>query len=191
MSAGLTEDLVEIRFHGRGGQGTVTLAALAVDAAVRSGWWAMGFPAFGTERTGAPVAAFARLGRSEIRDRSEVRRPGVIVVQDQTLIAAVDVLEGLTPGGTVVVNAVGTPPGLSSGGYRLARVPGTDLALDHLGKPMTSTAMLGAVAAATGLIDLEAACAAIRERFPGTLGLRNERLARAAFGATEIGQAAA
>ena len=72
---------LEIRFHGRGGQGTVTLAALATDAAFASGWHALGFPAFGPERTGAPVQAFLRLSKSPVRDRSEIRRPHVVVVQ--------------------------------------------------------------------------------------------------------------
>ncbi|HEX5948014.1 MAG TPA: 2-oxoacid:acceptor oxidoreductase family protein [Actinomycetota bacterium] len=183
-------DPVEIRFHGRGGQGTVTLAALSVDAAFRSGWQAMGFPAFGTERTGAPVTAFARLSRSQIRDRSEVRRPSVVVVQDQTLLGAVDVFEGLVVGGTVIVNAMSMPEGLTPSGD-IAWVPATDLALEHLGKRMTSTAMLGALASATGLLDMDSACAAIRDRFPGELGVRNERLARAAYEATAIGRVAA
>lgn len=181
---------MEMRFHGRGGQGTVTLAALAVNAAFLTGWRAMGFPAFGTERTGAPVAAFARLSRSAIRDRSEVRHPSVVVVQDQSLLAAVDVFEGLVRGGTVIVNAKSMPESLTPNGD-LAWVPGTELALEHLGKQMTSTAMLGALAAATGLLDIEAVCAAIRERFSGDLGGRNERLARAAFEATTMGRAAA
>ncbi len=177
------DDPVEIRFHGRGGQGAVTLAALLVDAAFRSGWRAMGFPAFGTERTGAPVAAFARLSRAEIRDRSEVRSPSVVVVQDATLIGPVDVLEGLAPGGTVIVNATSVPEALREAG-RVVAVAATDLAREHLGASVTSTAMLGALAAATALVDLEAVCAAIRDRFPGEVGRKNENLARAAFAAT-------
>jgi pyruvate ferredoxin oxidoreductase gamma subunit len=188
MTRRATDDPVEMRFHGRGGQGTVTLAALVVDAAFRSGWHTTGFPSFGTERTGAPVAAFARLSRSEIRDRSEVRRPGVVVVQDPTLLGAVNVLEGIRPGATVIVNAGSAPEGLTA---RVAWLPATELALEHIGKTTTSTAMLGAVAAATDLLDLEAVCAAIRDRFPGDLGLRNERLARAAFAATALDRKAA
>src|SRR5690348_14632809 len=95
----------EIRLHGRGGQGTVTLAALTVDAAFRSGWHALGFPTFGTERTGAPVAAFVRLARAPILDRSEVRTPDVLVVQDPTLVGSVSLLDGLTPDGLVLLNA--------------------------------------------------------------------------------------
>lgn len=177
----MSEEKTEIRLHGRGGQGTVTMAALLVDAAFRSGWHALGFPAFGTERTGAPVAAFLRLARQPIRDRSEVRCPSVVVLQDATLAGAVDLLEGLVPDGLVLVNATEVPGPLRDAGRPVLTIPATDLALQHLGTAITSTAMLGFLAAATDLIGIEHVCAAIRERFPGPVGERNEALARAAY----------
>jgi pyruvate ferredoxin oxidoreductase gamma subunit len=180
---------LEIRVHGRGGQGAVTLAALLVDAAFESGWHVLGFPSFGTERTGAPVAAFVRLSRRPIRDRGEVRHPGLVVVQDPTLIGAVDVLEGLTPDGMVLINAAAVPEALR--GYRTRALPATELAVQHLGVAKTSTAMLAFFAGATGIVSLEATVAAIRRRFSGELAERNEALAQAAFAAASEGRSAA
>lgn len=176
----MNQDTVEVRLHGRGGQGTVTLAALLVDAAFRDGWYALGFPAFGTERTGAPVAAFVRLARAPILDRSEVRHPSVIVVQDPTLLHALDVTTGATPDATFVLNATAPPDEFPSS---TAVVPASQIAVRALGKPITSTAMLGAFAAATGLISIDAVAAAITQRFPGEMGARNVSAAREAFDA--------
>ena len=173
-------DAIEIRLHGRGGQGTVTMAALLVDAAVRSGWHAIGFPAFGTERTGAPVAAFVRLSREPIRDRSEVRHPSVVVVQDPTLMSAIDPTVGLVPGGTLLVNGDREPEGIRPD-ILVRAIPATRLALRHLDKAITSTAMLGFLAGMTGLVGIEEVCGAIRDRFTGQLAERNEELARAAL----------
>jgi pyruvate ferredoxin oxidoreductase gamma subunit len=172
-------DVIDTRIHGRGGQGTVTLAALLVDAAFGGGWNALGFPSFGTERTGAPVAAFVRMSTEPIRDRSEIRRPSIVVVQDPTLIEAVDVLEGLTANGLVLLNATEARPSL--GDARVVSVPATELALQFLGVPKTSTAMLGLFAAATSLIPVDAVVDSIRRRFTGPVAENNERLARAAF----------
>ena len=172
-------DVIDIRIHGRGGQGTVTLAALLVDAAFGGGWHALGFPSFGTERTGAPVAAFVRMSTEPIRDRSEIRRPSIVVVQDSTLIEAVDVLEGLTDNGLVLLNA--TEASTRIGDARVVAVPATELALEFLGVPKTSTAMLGLFAAATSLIPIDAVVDSINRRFSGAVADNNERLARAAF----------
>lgn len=180
---------LEIRLHGRGGQGTVTMAALLVDAAFRSGWHAMGFPSFGSERTGAPVAAFVRLDRAPILDRSEVRDPNVVVVQDPTLDGAVDLLDGLAAGGVVVINASRPPEDLA--GAAVTAVPVTELAIRHLGAPITSTAMLGVFAAATRIVDIEAVAEAIHARFTGSTAEHNEEVARAAFAATAVARCAA
>jgi pyruvate ferredoxin oxidoreductase gamma subunit len=169
---------LEIRLHGRGGQGTVTMAALLCDAAARAGWHVLGFPAFGTERTGAPVAAFVRIAHEPVRDRSEVRRPTYVVVQDPTLASIVDVAEGATDDALVVLNA-DEPRAIGS--TRVVAIPATRLAIDHLGKPITSTAMLGAFAAATGIVGIDDVDDAIRARFSGALAERNVACACAAY----------
>jgi pyruvate ferredoxin oxidoreductase gamma subunit len=171
-------DPIEMRLHGRGGQGTVTLAALIADAAHRSGWHVLAFPTFGTERTGAPVAAFVRISRRPVLDRSQIKRPSVLLVQDPTLVGAVDLLDGVSPEAITVINAGAVPDGFPPRTYA---VPMTGLAREHLNKPVTSTAMLGACAAATGLVTIDAVCEAIHARFSGSLGDANEALARAAF----------
>jgi pyruvate ferredoxin oxidoreductase gamma subunit len=183
-------DTIEIRLHGRGGQGTVTMAALLVDAAFRSGWHAMGFPSFGSERTGAPVAAFVRLDRAPILDRSEVRHPHLVVVQDPTLDGVIDLLDGLAPAGAVVINASEAPEDLA-GRVAVTAVPVTELAIRHLGAAITSTAMLGVFAAATGIVGIEAVAEAIRGRFTGSTAERNEAVSRAAFAAAAVGRCAA
>lgn len=180
---------IELRFHGRGGQGTVTLAALFADAAFRSGWHVLAHPAFGTERTGAPVAAFARLDRKPILDRGQVRSPHIVVCQDPTLVGAIDVLAGLEPGGLVVINS--ERPLAELEGARTVAIPATALARRYLGVTVTSTAMLGALSAATDLIDIDAVCAAIANRFTGDVGERNVALARVAHDAVVRGEEAA
>jgi pyruvate ferredoxin oxidoreductase gamma subunit len=180
---------IELRFHGRGGQGTVTLAALFADAAFGSGWHVLAYPAFGTERTGAPVAAFARVDRKPIFDRGQVRNPRIVVCQDPTLVGAIDVLDGLEPGGVVVINS--ERPLVELEGVHTVAIPATALARKHLGVTVTSTAMLGAVAAATDLIDIDAVCTAITNRFSGDMAERNVALARAAHDTVVRGEEAA
>jgi pyruvate ferredoxin oxidoreductase gamma subunit len=184
----IVEEL-DVRIHGRGGQGTVTLAALLVDAAFEEGWKVLGIPSFGTERTGAPVVAFVRMSRQPIRDRSEIRHPSIVIVQDPTLIGTVDVLDGLTAGGFVLVNADRRPE--TMGDAAVEWIPATTLALEHLGKPKTNTAMLGLFAKATGLVSIESVVTAIRRWFPGELAERNVDLARAAYDAAKRREMAA
>jgi pyruvate ferredoxin oxidoreductase gamma subunit len=172
---------LDVRIHGRGGQGTVTLAALLVDAAVDDGWQALGFPTFGTERTGAPVAAFVRIDEHPIRDRSEIRAPRVIVVQDPTLVGVVDLLQGVPPDGIVLLNS--SRPLDALVGTAARSFPATELAMRHLGSQKTSTAMLGFFAAVTSVVSIDAVCRAIRRRFSGDVASRNEALARDAYAA--------
>lgn len=186
---GFWADGVDIRIHGRGGQGALTLTALIVDSAFRSGWHALGFPSFGTERTGAPVAGFVRLARKPVFDRSEVRMPGVVLVQDPTLAGTEDVGAGLAPGGLILLNAEDIPGGLLA--LPAIALPVTKFAIANLGAAKTSTAMLGFFAAATGIVSVEAACAAIRERLPGEAGERNVAVALAAYRAAGGGRAVA
>lgn len=167
---------LEIRVQGRGGQGAVTLAALIADAAFRSGWQALAFPTFGTERTGAPVAAYVRLSPKPIFDRSEVDGADVVIVQDATLVGSVD----LSGDGLILLNAEAIPADIA--GAPVAAIGATRLALEHLGTPKTSTAMLGFFAAITGLVTLDAVEAAIADRFRGEVARRNIALARAAYG---------
>jgi pyruvate ferredoxin oxidoreductase gamma subunit len=169
--------VIQVRFHGRGGQGVVTAAELLSVAAFLDGKHAQAFPSFGSERTGAPVMAFCRIGDGPIRTREPVVHPDVLVIQDPTLLHVDGVFAGFD-GGTVLVNssrAVTVPSG------RLVTVPASELAREHLGRPLPGAPMLGRLAAETGAVSLEALAAAIRERFSGAVAEGNVAAAEAAF----------
>jgi 2-oxoacid:acceptor oxidoreductase gamma subunit (pyruvate/2-ketoisovalerate family) len=141
----------EIRFHGRGGQGTVVASFLLAKAFFKAGFYVQSFPLFGVERRGAPVEAYLRLDRQKVLVRSNVYTPDVVVVQDASLLSRVDIVRGLKSGGWLVLNS-GQPPADAAGyaGFRLAWVDATGIALAHdLGTrthPMVNTAMIGAFA---------------------------------------------
>jgi pyruvate ferredoxin oxidoreductase gamma subunit len=168
--------MFQVRFHGRGGQGVVTAAELLSVAAFLDGRHSQAFPSFGSERTGAPVMAFCRVGDAPIRTREPVVRPDALVIQDPTLLRVGGVFAGFDAG-CVLVNTSREreiPRG------RLIAVPATELAREHLGRPLPGAPMLGALAAATGIVSLDALAQAIRERFAGAVADGNVAAARAA-----------
>lgn len=172
----------EIRIHGRGGQGSVTMAQMLAQAAFEGGKYAQGFPAYGVERRGAPIQAFARIDDQKITDRSQVDTPDYVIVQDSTLIGLVDVLEGLEEGGMVLVNSECEPEELGlDTKEEVMTVDATGIALEHLGKPIMNTALLGAFAGATGLINMEDLGKVIKKKFPGDIGEKNVASAEGAF----------
>ena len=179
-----------VRLHGRGGQGVVTAAELLAVAAFVEGHHAQAFPSFGSERTGAPVAAFCRIDAEPIRTREPILVPDAVVVADPTVLHQVDVLGGLRPGGYLLVNTthsvgeLGLPSNLA---VRLCLVPATELAREHVGRPLPNAALLGGFAAFTGCLRLESVLAAIGQRFPEPVAARNVAAARAAFAAVRAG----
>jgi pyruvate ferredoxin oxidoreductase gamma subunit len=171
--------MIQMRFHGRGGQGVVTSAELLSVAAFLDGRYAQAFPSFGSERTGAPVMAFCRIGDGPIRTREPVVHPDALVIQDPTLLHVAGVFAGFEEG-TVLVNTsreVAVPRG------RLVTVPASELAREYLGRPMPGAPLLAKLAAVTGVVSLAALAAAIRERFDGAVAEGNVAAAEAAFGA--------
>src|SRR4030042_1540734 len=161
----------EIRIHGRGGMGNVTAAELLAEAAFADGKYAQAFPSFGAERQGAPVVAFVRMSDRPIRLRQQIYEPGYLIVQDAGLIYSADVMKGLKPGGSVIVNT--TLPGDElpiAEGYKIYTVPALRVAMEIIGRPIFNVVMVGAFACATGLVELDAVTQDIRERFPGALG---------------------
>lgn len=176
-----------IRIHGRGGQGVVTMAALLATVAFDSGYEAQAFPSFGSERMGAPVTSYCRIARTPIWVRDPVGAPDAVIVCDPTLPHRVDVFAGLAADGTVLLNS-SKPVGESGlaelvSGRRLLTVPATELARQHTGRTIPNSPLLGAFAAATGLIPIEAVEAAIGRWFAGRLGDGNVRAARAGYDA--------
>lgn len=180
--------MFQVRIHGRGGQGVVTAAELLSVAAFIDGLFAHAFPTFGSERTGAPVVSFCRIDDREIRAREPIAEPDALIVQDPTLLHQVDVFGGVRPEGYVLINSSHGFQELGLGelasrfrSERLLTVPATDLAREHLGRPLPNAVLLGGFAALTGQVSRASVATAIRQRFPGGLGERNVAAAGAAF----------
>ncbi|HZY92056.1 MAG TPA: 2-oxoacid:acceptor oxidoreductase family protein [Thermoplasmata archaeon] len=182
--------MIEIRFHGRGGQGAVVASELLAQAAFLDGLEPQSFPFFGVERRGAPVTAYARIDRRPIALRTRVTAPDVVVVLDPGLLRAVPVTLGLKPEGLLLVNSPSPPEGLGGAfGGRTGTVDGTAIALDlHLGTvstPIVNTTVLGAVARATGAVSLDALKRAI-ERFVPTKPEENVLAAERGYAAVRL-----
>jgi pyruvate ferredoxin oxidoreductase gamma subunit/2-oxoisovalerate ferredoxin oxidoreductase gamma subunit len=159
--------MLEIRFHGRGGQGTVVASILLARAYFSAGYYVQSFPLFGVERRGAPVEAYLRLDKKKILIRSNVYAPDHIIVQDANLLEHVDVTKGLKPQGWVVLNAAAPPENLELfSGFRFAYVDATRIALERdLGtrtQPIINTAMLGALARVMGAPPMDMISEAIQ-----------------------------
>ncbi|KKR06540.1 MAG: Pyruvate ferredoxin oxidoreductase gamma subunit [Parcubacteria group bacterium GW2011_GWC2_39_14] len=163
--------IVQVRFHGRGGQGSVTAAELFAVAAFYDGKYAQAFPSFGVERRGAPVQAFLRISDSEIRLREQITKPDYLIVQDPTLLGEnSDVLEGTEKTLGILINTdKPTWPSIKNS----VCIPATKIALEKIGKPFINTAILGAFAAMTGLASLDSLRRAVNERFPEALAKLN------------------
>ena len=176
--------MLQIRIHGRGGQGVVTAAELLSVAAFLEGRHAQAFPSFGSERTGAPVVAFCRIDDGPIRSHEPIAHPDALIVQDPTLLHQVDVFGGLRDGGAVILNTGRRFEELGledvAGRFAIRAVPATELAREHLGRPIPSAALLGAFAACTGAVTVDAVAAAIGERFAGRVAAGNVAAAQAA-----------
>ena len=167
--------MIEIRFHGRGGQGSVTSAELLALAAIGEGKYAQAFPSFGPERRGAPVVAFCRISEQPIRIRANIYEPDIVVVLDPTLLKIVNVAAGLKSSGIVVTTSKDSPEmvretlGIKN---RIAVVDAIKIAMEVLGLPITNTAMLGALIRAADLVKRESFIPPLKERF-GRIAERN------------------
>ena len=179
--------MFQARIHGRGGQGVVTAAEMLSVAAFLEGRHSQAFPSFGSERMGAPVMAFCRIADKEIRLREPVMKPDALIIQDPTLLHQVNLFQGLSERGCVVVNSSRDLAELGLGDFRsenpganVVTVPATELALQYVGRPLPNAALLGGFAALSGLIKLESIEAAIRKKFPAKVAEANIAAARAA-----------
>ena len=180
--------MLEIRIHGRGGQGNVVAAYLLATAAIGEGRYAQAFPAFGAERRGAPVVAFTRIAEEPIRRRCQVLEPAFLIIQDQALMHIPGVLEGLKPGGGVLVNATAIPAGVETAEVDVVNLPATALANEILGRPVPNTALLAAFLALTGLLPVQALTEALGQRFKGKVLERNKTLVETAAARVEAGR---
>jgi pyruvate ferredoxin oxidoreductase gamma subunit len=166
--------MIEIRIHGRGGQGNVAAAELLSIAAFKDGKFAQAFPSFGAERIGAPVQAFVRIDDKKVRTREDVRTPDFLIIQDAFLIDTVPVFDGLKPDGLIVVNSDRLPEDLNiKTTATIVTIPATEIALEIIGRPIPNAVMIGAFCSVTGLVSLTAVQEAIMGKFPGKVGENN------------------
>jgi 2-oxoacid:acceptor oxidoreductase gamma subunit (pyruvate/2-ketoisovalerate family) len=160
--------MVELRFHGRGGQGAVTSAELLALAAIAQGKFAQSFPKFGPERRGAPVIAFARISDKQIRDRTAVKNPSIVIVLDSSLLSIINTSEGMPDDGIQIVNTKKTAAelreefGLKG---KLVTLNANRIAAEEIGRMITNTTMLGAAMRATGLVDIDGLIEQLKIRF--------------------------
>jgi len=164
-------ELLEIRWHGRGGQGVVTAGEILAEAAMDEGKYFQAFPDYGPERMGAPVRAYTRISDSPIEIHSQITSPDIVVVIDPTLIGMVNVAEGIKDNGVILVNTPSSPQeirktlGLEGKPVKVFAVDASEIAKKHLGRNIPNTPMLGALVKATGLVSLESIIRLTEERF--------------------------
>jgi pyruvate ferredoxin oxidoreductase gamma subunit len=163
-------DKVEIRWHGRGGQGTVTAAKVLADACLSGGRYVQAFPEYGPERAGAPLRAYNRVSSKELRMHCPVLRPQIVSVVDATLLDGVNVMEGATEDATIVVNSSKDPQEIRAklnavSGQKVFAIDATKIALDCIGRALPNAPMLGAICKVTGLITLDHLLEDVRKSF--------------------------
>lgn len=164
--------MIEIRFHGRGGQGTVVASKILATSIFLDGQYSQSFPAFGVERRGAPVTAFLRVDKKPVRIRTEIYEPDHIVVLDPLLVDQVPLTNGLKQDGIVLINSSKKPQDFTDTfkGFHVATVPAGKIALKfHLGtaqSPIVNTAILGAVVKVLGIVSMDSLIEAIKSEVP-------------------------
>jgi pyruvate ferredoxin oxidoreductase gamma subunit len=189
------EKLVEIRWHGRGGQGAVTASEILAEAAWEEGRYFQAFPDYGGERMGAPIRAYTRISDSYILQHSQIVNPDAVAVLDTTLFSLMDVTEGLKDDGALVVNTSESPAdirkALKLDKARVYTVDASRIAVDTLGRDIPNTPMIGAIVKATGVVSREGVLRTIRERLGTRLGKTmaeaNAKAVERAFDETQQG----
>ena len=183
--------MIEVRFHGRGGQGAVTAGELMVNAMNYEGKWAQSFPFFGGERRGAPVMAFIRIDDERIWLHQQIYEPDCCVVLDQGLVDSIPWMDGLKEGGVAILNWSGGleelnfPPNLSKVGL-VDAVSVSNKAFGSRAFPITNTTMLGALAKTTGWVKLESLAEAMKEKWSGRTGEANVTAVNVAYDSTVV-----
>jgi len=187
-----SKSLVEICFHGRGGQGAVTAANLLVAAALKDGNKGLqAFPFFGAERRGAPVRAFARISDEEVHLRSEIYSPDIVIVLDESIMDVVDVLKGLKDDGKILINTTKKPKDFDfSKKYDVATVDATGIAIKHDikvgGIPVVNTPILGAVPRVLDKVTLPSIQAVVKGKWKGELSDKNVAATQDAYDLVEV-----
>ncbi len=161
--------MIEIRWHGRGGQGAVTAAKMLAESAILDGKFIQAFPEYGPERAGAPVKSYTRISQTPINMHSQVTDPGLVVVLDPTLLDVVDVTEGLPEEGTLIVNTPEAPRKLREklgiDKRKIFTVPATEIAIKELKRNIPNTPMIAALLRASGIVDIKTVVKNFREKY--------------------------
>lgn len=185
----MKEDIIEIRWHGRGGQGAITAAKIVAEAAFSSGYGGVVMaPSFGTERRGAPVLTSLKISKNKIYDLSPISEPDMVIVLDHLLVEEVDVAAGLKSGGLIIINTPRPPETFSFDGMKVATADVTTLAA-KAGLPagIVNTGIIGAFAKAAALLDIDTLTRAIESEFAGKNPEKNTAAALAAYEHTLVG----
>lgn len=169
----------EIRLHGKGGQGVVKASHIVVKAVVANGKSGQFIPFFGVERKGSPVFGYLRISDTAIRRKTQIYHPDMLVIFDETLLGLPSTYEGLKAGGTIIINTAKRAEQLNipAAAGTVALVDATAIAIDLLNRDIPNTAMLGALAQVTALINKESLFAEIESEF----GLQNKKAAERAY----------
>jgi 2-oxoacid:acceptor oxidoreductase gamma subunit (pyruvate/2-ketoisovalerate family) len=180
----LTSKIYEVRFHGRGGQGAWTASLLLAQAGLMEEKNIQSFPAFGPERAGAPITAYTRISDGKIELHSSIYEPDAVVVLDPTLLGPA-VTEGISEKTKLIINSVNDADYLRKllkiGDTEIWTIDATSLAIKLLGRPITNTAMLGAIVRATEVVKLDSLLKVVKERFSGKIGEMNVELVKDAY----------
>jgi 2-oxoacid:acceptor oxidoreductase gamma subunit (pyruvate/2-ketoisovalerate family) len=187
----MQKDIIEIRWHGRGGQGAITAAKIVANAAFASGYSGVVMaPTFGTERRGAPVLTSLKISRKKIYDLSPITQPDMVIVLDHLLVEEADISNGLKSGGLVIINTPKAPDDykFKIKDVNVATADVTKIA-SEVGLPhgIINTGIIGAFAKATGLVDIELLVSEIENEFKGKKPKRNGKAARVTYTRTLIG----
>ena len=180
----MTSKIYEVRFHGRGGQGAWTASLLLAQAGLMEEKNIQSFPAFGPERAGAPITAYTRISDGKIELHSSIYEPDAVVVLDPTLLGPA-VTEGISEKTKLIINSVNDADYLRKllkiGDTEIWTIDATSLAIKLLGRPITNTAMLGAIVRATEVVKLDSLLKVVKERFSGKIGEVNVELVKDAY----------
>jgi pyruvate ferredoxin oxidoreductase gamma subunit len=166
--------MFQVRIHGRGGQGVVTAAEMLSVAAFLEGKHAQAFPSFGSERMGAPVVSFCRISDREIRLREPISNPDAVIIQDKTVIKHVNALNGVISNGYALINsAVDMVEEINKEDVTIKCVNATEIAMEHIGRPLPNTVLLGGFAALTKIVKIDSIVEAIKMKFSGAIAEKN------------------
>jgi pyruvate ferredoxin oxidoreductase gamma subunit len=183
---------VEIRFHGRGGQGVVSASRILAESALIKGLYIQAFPEFGAERAGAPIAAYTRISDTPIEIHSFIYQPDIVMVVDRSMVFYPIIKEGLKEDSTVIVNFSGEPQEVRKGlglgeRVRVAAVDATKIALETIGRDIPNTPLLGTFARIFDIVDLDSVVKALADRFKGPVLEKNIEALKRGYEEAKVG----